>query len=244
MSARRCAYPLACVYLLQVATTLTPAPIKDPPAKTGRGLPYDHKAPQRSFTGQTAAGFVTLYREGRAPSVYERLSNRSPVALAAAQSFVLASASDATSQTMHGVLVSWQHVAAMATCASILSGGLNAMWLAVLERQFPGTNPRAVFLKSACDFLLCAPVVNSLYLCGVPFLTALYCGTDPDVCISILAGGWTQEAFVSAMLLNLCTFQPYNLLQFAVVPLRYRPLGGACVSATATVVLSSITLGF
>ena len=133
---------------------------------------------------------------------------------------------------------------AMATCAAIFSGGLNAVWLTLLEERIPGTNFGSVALKSASDFALAAPLVNSAYLCGVPFLTALYCGTAPDVAASIVAGGWTPEAFTSAMLLNLCTFQPYNLLQFAVIPPRFRPLGGACVSATATVVLSGITLGY
>ena len=46
------------------------------------------------------------------------------------------------------------------------------------------------------------------------------------------------------MLLSLCTFQPYNLLQFSCVPPSLRPLGGACVSAASTVLLSGITLGY
>ena len=62
--------------------------------------------------------------------------------------------------------------------------------------------------------------------------------------LSSASFGWTQEGFQCAMLLNLCTFQPYNLLQFSCVPPSLRPLGGACVSAASTVLLSGITLGY
>ena len=43
---------------------------------------------------------------------------------------------------------------------------------------------------------------------------------------------------------ELCTFAPYNLFAFRLVPPRLRPLGGAAVSATCAVALSGVTLGF
>ena len=47
----------------------------------------------------------------------------------------------------------------------------------------------------------------------MPGLTALYCGASLDVCASVTTASWTPAAFAAAMALNLCTFQPYNLLQ-------------------------------
>ena len=46
------------------------------------------------------------------------------------------------------------------------------------------------------------------------------------------------------MLIEACTFGPYNLCAFRLVPPRYRPLSAATVSATCTVALSGVTLGF
>eukprot|EP00966_Prymnesium_polylepis_P019810 456725-Prymnesium_polylepis.1 len=177
--------------------------------------------------------------------LYNRLSRESAVALASVQTFLLASGADTASQWMHGGTVDHAHVAAMATCASLFSGAMNVPWLRALEHQVPGTSARAVGLKSLADFAICAPVVNSLYLSGVPLLTSLYTGqiTLDAACVAEQSG-WSTDALACAMLLNLCTFQPWNLVQFACVPPRLRPLGGACVSATATVVLSGITLGY
>ena len=180
--------------------------------------------------------------------LYDVLSTESAVALAAAQSFVLASGADSISQMLHGAPVDIAHVAAMATCASVFSGGLNVPWLRLLERWMPGSHASAVAAKSSADFAIAAPLVNSAYLCSVPLLTALYhdAGSTEALSASLadgLATGWTPEGLASGMLINLCTFQPYNVLQFACVPPRLRPLGGACVSATATVLLSAVTLG-
>ena len=98
--------------------------------------------------------------------------------------------------------------------------------------------------KSLADYLVCAPIVLSGYLVLVPLLTLLltllFGGASLDAVGSSLSSagsGWTHEGFQSAMLLNLCTFQPYNLLQFSCVPPSLRPLGGACVSAASTVLL-------
>ena len=44
------------------------------------------------------------------------------------------------------------------------------------------------------------------------------------------------------MMLEACTFTPYNLCAFKLVPPHMRPLAAAAVSATCTIVLSAITL--
>lgn len=176
--------------------------------------------------------------------VYHRLSRESAVLLAGVQSFVLATGADSASQFMHGGPVDPAHVAAMATSASLFSGAMNVPWLRSLEHHIPGTSTCAIGLKSLADFAICAPVVNSLYLYSVPLLTSWYGGQSLMNAGGAAQCGWSAEALACAMLLNLCTFQPWNLVQFACVPPELRPLGGACVSATATIVLSGITLGY
>jgi hypothetical protein len=166
---------------------------------------------------------------------------------AAAQSLLLAGTADCVSQAIHGP-VELGHVAAMALAASVLSGACNAVWLRTLEEAWPGTGTSAVLRKSLADYLVCAPIVLSGYLVLVPLLTRLFGGGASldavGTSLSSASFGWTHEGFQSAMLLNLCTFQPYNLLQFSCVPPSLRPLGGACVSAASTVLLSAITLGY
>jgi len=92
------------------------------------------------------------------------------------------------------------------------------------------------------DYLLCATVVNSIYLAFVPVLTAAFSGAPPDVASA--AQGWTDEGFQSAMTLEALTFAPYNLLQFRLIPPPVRPLASASLSAACTIVISSLTLGF
>jgi len=165
---------------------------------------------------------------------------------AAMQALVLAGTADSVSQSMHGA-VDVGHAAAMALTAATLSGACNALWLRKLEDTWPGTGTYAVVSKSLADYLVCAPLVLSGYLVLVPLLTLLFGGASLDAVgasLSSASFGWTQEGFQCAMLLNLCTFQPYNLLQFSCVPPSLRPLGGACVSAASTVLLSGITLGY
>ena len=171
---------------------------------------------------------------------------RAACTAAAAQSLLLAGTADCVSQAMHGP-VELGHVVAMALTAAVLSGACNAAWLRKLEEAWPGTGTSAVLRKSLADYLVCAPIVLSGYLVLVPLLTLLFGGASLDAVGSSLSSagsGWTHEGFQSAMLLNLCTFQPYNLLQFSCVPPSLRPLGGACVSAASTVLLSAITLGY
>ena len=167
---------------------------------------------------------------------------RAACTAAAVQALVLAGTADSVSQSLHGS-VDYCHAGAMAVTAAALSGACNAAWLRKLEDTWPGTGTRAVVSKSLADFYVCAPPVVSGYLVCVPLLTLLFGGASLDA-VAPLNFGWTQEGFTCAMLLNLCTFQPYNLLQFSCVPPSLRPLGGACVSAASTVLLSGITLGY
>lgn len=171
---------------------------------------------------------------------------RAACTAAAAQALVLAGTADSVSQSMHGPL-DVGHAAAMALTAAALSGACNALWLRKLEDTWPGTGTYAVVSKSLADYFVCAPLVLSGYLVVVPLLTLLFGGASLEAVgasLSSASFGWTQEGFQCAMLLNLCTFQPYNLLQFSCVPPSLRPLGGACVSAASTVLLSGITLGY
>lgn len=163
--------------------------------------------------------------------------------LAAAQSCVLGASADATSQHLLWHSMDASHVAAMGLLAACLSGGLNAVWLRQLERRVPGKTRRAVLTKTAADFCIAGVIANSLYLVLVPLLTASFAGgTDCAAALAHPLGGWTPESFRSVMTLEACTFTPYNLFAFRLVPPDLRPLAAAMVSATCTVGLSAITL--
>uniref|UniRef100_A0A7S2ING3 Uncharacterized protein n=1 Tax=Haptolina brevifila TaxID=156173 RepID=A0A7S2ING3_9EUKA len=172
---------------------------------------------------------------------------------------VLGGTSDAISQVMHGLPVDCAHVTAMTSLACILSGVGNAFWMRFLEDHIPGGCPLAVSLKTVADFCCCATLFNSAFLVGVPFLTTLIAHHDAFLlalsdhtavhaisppAMSTLLDPWTPEDFQSLMRLEACTFVPYNLFAFRVVPPQLRPLGSASLSAVSTIVVSSITLGF
>lgn len=163
------------------------------------------------------------------------------VSRSAMQAGVLGAASDAVSQGIVGIPFDQHHVAALGLLAAVLSGGLNAVWLAGIEQAVPGSKPAAVFTKCLADFCVAGTIANSLYLVGVPLLTATLAGMPPDQ--GDLLSGWTAPGFRSVMLLEFCTFGPYNLIAFQLVPPQIRPLTAAAVSATCTVGLSAITLG-
>ena len=158
---------------------------------------------------------------------YEQVSRESYLSLAAVQAGVLGGCSDAASQAMllgSARTIDTHHVAALACLAAVLSGCFNAKWLAMIEQAVPGSSTRAVVTKSVADFFIAGTLANSAYLVGVPLLTATLAGTpaDPDV-----FSGWTPEGFRSVMLLELCTFGPYNLFAFRAVPPQLRPLTAA-----------------
>ena len=164
------------------------------------------------------------------------------IAGATLQAGGLGASADAASQAMHALPVDFAHVKAMAICAAILSGACNAAWLMTLEASVPGSSTRAVCLKTAADYAIAGTLANSAYIAFVPMLTCLFAGgTFAD---SLATGGWTPDAFRDVMLLELCTFAPYNLVAFQMVPPKLRPLSAAAVSAFCTIALSSITLGF
>ena len=164
------------------------------------------------------------------------------VCTAGVQAAVLSSASDSISQAMHKLPVDGAHVTAMATIAFALSGSLNAVWLRILEEMIPGGDFPAVSTKTACDFFFCATMFNSAYLGLVPVLTALFSGTPPPEALALW--GWNVADFQAAMLLEASTFSPYNLFAFRVVPPALRPLTSAMLSATCTIVMSGLTLGY
>lgn len=143
---------------------------------------------------------------------------------------------------MHGVPVDVAHVAAMATIATLFSGALVTVWLRHLEQTLPGTDERVVLLKTLADYICCAPIVNSAYIAFVPALTAAFSGASPETAVSLL--DWTQEGFQQVMVLEACTFTPYNMLQFKLVQPDLRPLLCSCLSAGCALVYSGMTLGF
>ena len=173
---------------------------------------------------------------------YTQQSEGSHVAIAGLQTGLLSGAADVASQQMHGLPIDLAHVAAMATIAAALSGSLNAVWLGYLEDAFPGTSHGAILQKTLCDYIFCATSFNTAFLALVPVLTALYSGQPLDEALSLW--GWSREGFQSCMLLELCTFSPYNLLAFRAVPLRFRPVTSSILSAVCTIVVSGVTLGY
>ena len=201
-------------------------------------------SPRRAPVGMVATPLKTSRSEGmqlRAQVYYQELldsSEHAYVLMAAAQSCVLGASADAASQSMLWHHVDVSHVGAMALLAACLSGGLNAVWLRQLEQRVPGQSSRAVLTKTAADYCIAGVIANSMYLIGIPLLTAAFAGDG----IGALLDGWTPESFRAVMLLEACTFAPYNLCAFRMVPPEMRPLAAAAVSATCTVVLSGITL--
>ena len=130
----------------------------------------------------------------------------------------------------------------MAISAALLSGTFNYIWLQQLEEAVPGTTDRAVLTKTFLDYTIAGVLANSAYLVAVPALTALLGGASLADALAI--HGWTPDGFRDVMLVELCTFMPYNLVAFRIVPPRLRPLCAATVSATCAIVLSGVTLGF
>jgi hypothetical protein len=205
-----------------------------PPAVPSRPAPIRMVAtPVQPFRpGNLQLGVQALYEQALSSSEHAY------ILLAAAQSALLGGCADAASQQMLQPSVDASHVAAMAVLAACLSGGLNAVWLRQLERRVPGQSDGAVLMKTAADYIIAGTIANSLYLVLVPLLTAAFAGGALDDPL----GGWTPEGFRSVMLLEACTFAPYNIFAFRLVPPNLRPLAAAMVSATCTVVLSAITL--
>jgi hypothetical protein len=156
------------------------------------------------------------------------------------QAGLLAGFSDTICQMNTFGAVDGSHVAAMMMCASVLSGGINALWLQQLERRVPGGDATAVLQKTFADFAIAGTTVNSAFLVLVPLLTAALHGTPLDAQHQF--DGWTVQNFCDVMKLEGSTFTPYNLLAFRVIPPPVRPLTAACVSAVQTIVLSFITL--
>ena len=138
------------------------------------------------------------------------------------------------------------HVLAMATVASTMSGGANALWLRQLEAAFPGKAAREVAAKTLIHAVILASIINSAYLVGVPLLTSFFnAGVLPSLSHpSAFFAGWTLDEFVTLTKLEVCMFIPYNTIAFKFVPPRVRPLTHAMVSATFNVAVSAVTLGY
>ena len=81
---------------------------------------------------------------------YSQLTKDHYFACAITQAGFLTSCADVITQTMEGAAggLDLAHVAAMATVASSMSGGANAVWLRQLEDAFPGKGTQAVATKS------------------------------------------------------------------------------------------------
>ena len=197
-------------------------------------------APESPFSA--SPGVAASAHVARIGNVYRRASQDLHLQVAGIQSGLLGAGSDAVSQAMHGVPMDGTHVLAMGILGAVLSGAFNAKWLQCLEEAVPGSSSEAVLKKTVLDYCIAGVLANSAYLIGVPALTALMSGASPAEAFA--TGGWTIEGFRTVMLIEACTFGPYNLCAFRLVPPRYRPLSAATVSATCTVALSGVTLGF
>lgn len=183
----------------------------------------------------------------RVADAYLELTRAHYLEAAVLQCGVLTSCADVATQCMHGLPlaeVDASHVAAMATVAASLSGGANAVWLRMLEEAHPGPDMGPVARKTAMHWAGPAAFINAHYLMAVPVLTALYGGGGLPADATALADGFSAEGFEHLMLIELGMFVPYNLLAFRVVPPRIRPLTAALLSATFTVLVSALTLGY
>ena len=211
------------------------------------------------FTFEEEARKVLLKEQRRARRVwtlqlsdaYQKATSEHYIACAIVQSTVLVSGADVVCQRMHGEM-DYAHVAAMATVASCFSGAFNSTCLRSLERLMPGPSASAITAKTILHFCLPAALINSVYLGGVPLLTAFYGqdfsdGLAADL-VPLLAsgavGGWSPDAFRELMLVELVMFAPYNLLAFRMIPQRIRPLTAAALGATFSIVVSAATLQY
>ena len=174
--------------------------------------------------------------------LYRRAASSKRIETAALQAGLLGGGSDAISQSLHALPLDSSHVAAMSVLSAVLSGAFNCLWLERLESAIPGPSPRAVLSKTVADYTIAGTLANSAYLVAVPALTALFAGASAADALTM--DGWTVDGFRAVMLIELCTFAPYNLFAFRLVPPRMRPLSAAAVSASCTVALSGVTLGF
>lgn len=192
---------------------------------------------------QTAVAEKTLTQEFG--EWYEQQSATNYLAVAGVSSMLLrgaaASVADATSGSF-----SPAHTLAFATVGLLWSGFAGATWLRALEgRMGAGKTTGDVAKKAAADYLLFAPVSNSLYLVMIPLLTALFsipmgCGAE-DFClsggVSASIDSW-QHGFFDSMRLEASMFLPYNLVAFRVIPAALRPQCTAAACAAYTVMLS------
>ena len=174
--------------------------------------------------------------------MYRQLSTDFHIEVASVQAGLLGASSDTICQIMHGLPLDVTHVASMGVLAAGLSGAWNAYWLQCLESAVPGSSDRAVLTKTVADYCIAGVLANSAYLVAVPIVTALFAGAPLPEALSL--NGWTIEGFRYVMLVELCTFAPYNLCAFKLVPPRLRPLSAATVSATCAIAMSGVTLGF
>jgi len=201
-------------------------------------------APRTTYTRRSADAITFPQRDfiGDLGARYQQLVKDHYVPMACLQAAVLAGGADIATQTLeHAQALDWSHVGAMSTVASTMSGGANAIWLRMLEEQYPGRETDAIFKKTMIHAVILASIINSAYLAGVPALTDIYSSGLP---ITEGVEGWTLPEFVTLTKLEVCMFIPYNTLAFSFVPPRVRPLTHAMVSATFNVAVSAVTLGY
>ena len=123
--------------------------------------------------------------------------------------------------------------ARMAMLGLIIAGFGTATWLRFLESQLPGhATWQRVVEKSTIDACIWAPIANTLYLVLVPLLE----GKSPDE-----VGELLKEKIVPVMKTELCTFFPYNLISFSLIPPLVRPFTTGFVSMCFAVYMSWIT---
>ena len=177
---------------------------------------------------------------------YARLTRQHYIPCAIGQAGFMTCLADITTQYMEGVAaLDFGHVAAMVTIASTLSGGFNAACIRHLEHRFPGGANAEVAMKTLLHYCFVATFINSVWLAGVPVLTAYYgAGQLPQPELSAVLSGWTPEGFSRLMALEFAMFVPYNGVAFKYVPPRIRPLTATLLSATFTIAVSAITLGY
>jgi len=231
-----CAALMGTVVLAVCASLARAVPI------TARAVPMPARAPvTRAVTAKER--LCTSAPCSPAIELDETAMGARYLARAAMFSCLLRGGSDLAANMMMRGDADFSHVAAMGTVGLVFSGFVGASWLASLERRLgSGTDHKDIVTKAAADYILYAPVANSVYLFLVPLLSAVFAHhaqVDLGALALHSANTW-KEGFGSAMQLEAELFVPYNLLAFRLVPPALRPQTQACMCTAFTFGMSGL----
>lgn len=217
-----------------ITARVVPMPARVPIARAVTAGSRPLLAKERLCTSAPCSAAIELDETAMGPRYLVR---------AAMFSCLLRGGSDLAANMMMKGDADFSHVAAMGTVGLVFSGLVGASWLASLEQRLgSGTNHKDIVSKAAADYILYAPVANSVYLFLVPLLSAVFAHhaqVDLGALALHSANTW-KEGFGSAMQLEAELFVPYNLVAFRLVPPALRPQTQACMCAAFTFGMSGL----